>query len=787
MIKQTYKIKGMHCASCANIISKKVSKLDGVINIDVNYSTEKTNLEFDNQKISIAEINKEIEKIGYSFVEQDGGGGREALGSKGYSAGDHSGVDHSASDQEMDEKTKELMEMKSKTQFVLPIAFMIFILMMWDIASKTISFIPNLPLPMSIFNTISMILATVVLFWIGQPFLLGVVRFVKYKVANMDTLIGIGTLTAYIYSLIITLFPQVRVLFSLPDYTYFDVTIVVIGFVVFGKYLEARSKMKTGEAIEKLLGLQAKTALILKDGMEIEVPINEVEIGDNIIVKPGTKIPVDGKIIEGQSSVDESMITGESIPCDKKVGDLVVGATINKQGNFKFTATKVGSDTMLSQIIKMVEEAQGSKAPIQALADKISSIFVPIVLVVSILTLVIWLTIGSAFLGFSLALSYGILSFVGILVIACPCALGLATPTAIIVGVGKGAEYGILIKNAEALEKLSKVNTVVFDKTGTITKGKPEVTDIVVLQKEITETEVLQFAGSIEKLSEHPLADAIVSKAKEENLILLNVEDFSALEGVGVKGRIEGKNIYIHKPTGDCSITDRSTTNHSATDHSTVDHSIKIKELQEQGKTVIVVEVDAQEIGLIALSDTLKEEAKEAIAKLHKKGIKVVMLTGDNHLAGKYIAKQANIDDVISEVMPAEKAGKIKELQSEGKIVAMVGDGINDAPALVQADVGIAMATGTDIAIESAGITLLNGDLNKLSQAFDLSQSTMRTVKQNLFWAFIYNVIGIPVAAGLLYPIWGIVLNPVFAGLAMAGSSVSVVTNSLRLKTKKLK
>lgn len=777
MIKQTYKIKGMHCASCANIISKKVSKLDGVINIDVNYSTEKTNLEFDNQKISIAEINKEIEKIGYSFVEQDDEGRGGVLGSRGNSGMDHSGGDHSASDQEIDEKTKELMEMKSKTQFVLPIAFMIFILMMWDIASKTISFIPNLPLPMSIFNTISMILATVVLFWIGQPFLQGVVRFVKYRVANMDTLIGIGTLTAYIYSLIITLFPQVRVIFSLPDYTYFDVTIVVIGFVVFGKYLEARSKMKTGEAIEKLLGLQAKTALILKDGMEIEVPINEVEIGDIIIVKPGTKIPVDGKIIEGQSSVDESMITGESVPSDKKVGDLVVGATINKQGNFKFTATKVGSDTMLSQIIKMVEEAQGSKAPIQALADKISSIFVPIVLVVSILTLVIWLTIGSAFLGFSLALSYGILSFVGILVIACPCALGLATPTAIIVGVGKGAEYGILIKNAEALEKLSKVNTVVFDKTGTITKGKPEVTDIVVLQKEITETEVLQFTGSIEKLSEHPLADAIVSKAKEENLTLLKVEDFFALEGVGVKGKIEGKNIYIHKPAAD----------RSATEHSTVDYSIKIKELQEQGKTVVVVEVDSQVIGLIALSDTLKEEAKEAIAKLHKKGIKVVMLTGDNHLAGKYIAKQADIDDVISEVMPAEKAGKIKELQSEGKIVAMVGDGINDAPALVQADVGIAMATGTDIAIESAGITLLNGDLNKLSQAFDLSQSTMRTVKQNLFWAFIYNVIGIPVAAGLLYPIWGIVLNPVFAGLAMAGSSVSVVTNSLRLKTKKLK
>jgi len=765
MIKQTLKVKGMHCASCATIISKKVGVLAGVGSIDVNVATENANVEFDPQIISVEKMNSEVMKLGYSFIDSK------------------------------DDKQKELLQMKRKVQFVLPLAILIFIFMMWNILAEVFpSSISKLPVSMDLFNTISMILATVVIFWIGQPFLKGVLRFIKYRVANMDTLIGIGTLTAYIYSLVITLFPQIRLLLKLPEFSYFDVTIVVIGFVIFGKYLETRSKLQTGEAIEKLLGLQAKTAIVFKDGKEIEISISEVKAGDVIIVKPGTKIPVDGKIIEGQSSIDESMITGEPVPVDKKVGDLVVGATINKQGNFRFVATKVGSETVLSQIIKMVEEAQGSKAPIQALADKVSSIFVPVVLVIATLTIILWLTVGAAFLGFSTALSFGILSFVGILVIACPCALGLATPTAIIVGVGKGAEYGILVKNAESLEKLSRVDTVVLDKTGTITKGKPEVTDIIVLSKEFFEEQILQFAGSVEKLSEHPLAEAVVIKMKEKNTELLKVENFTALEGVGVKGEIGGKIIYAHKPVlgnvDDGGGVGSAVLTGEVNGDVGVDgdgESSKIKELQEQGKTVVVVEVDSKKIGLIALSDILKGEAKEAILKLHKRGIKVVMLTGDNHLAAQYIAKQANIDDVISEVMPAQKAGKIKELQLAGRKVAMVGDGINDAPALVQADVGIAMATGTDIAIESAGITLLHGDLNKLSQAFNLSQSTMRTIKQNLFWAFIYNVIGIPIAAGLLYPIWGIVLNPVFAGIAMAGSSVSVVTNSLRLKTKKLK
>lgn len=675
---------------------------------------------------------------------------------------------HSGADQRKERKLKELEALRGKVQFAIPITLAVFVLMMWDIGSRTIVAIPRLPMPMELFNVISMVLATVVLFWVGQPFIAAVGRFFKYRNADMDTLVGIGTLTAYIYSAVIVLMPQVRALLRVPEYTYFDVTIVVIGFIVLGKYLEARSKLKTGEAIERLLGLQAKTALLWRDGQEVEVPVSEVHLGDIIIVKPGTKIPVDGKIVEGQSSIDESMITGESIPVDKKTGDTVIGATFNKQGSFRFEATRIGSDTVLAQIVAMVEEAQGSKAPIQALADKISSIFVPVVIAISFASLILWLTIGAAYLGFATALSFGILSFVGVLVIACPCALGLATPTAIIVGVGKGAEYGILVKNAEALEKLSSVDTVVMDKTGTITSGKPEVSDVVVVSASHGAADVLHIAGSVEQLSEHPLAQAIVQRARAEKVTLESPRDFQALEGVGVRAKVGTHDIYVHKPTSDNSRDER------------------VGVLQQQGKTVVVVEQDGSVIGFLALSDTIKPEAKEAIAKLHKRGIKVIMLTGDNALAARYMAGQAGIDDVIAEVLPQDKAMKIKELQAQGRKVAMAGDGINDAPALVQADVGIAMATGTDIAIESAGITLLNGDISKLTQAFELSRATLRTVKQNLFWAFIYNIIGIPLAAGAFYPLLGILLNPIFAGLAMAGSSVSVVTNSLRLRAKKL-
>lgn len=752
MISKIYKVKGMHCASCSAIIDKKLSSLDGINSINVNYASEKANIEFDNTKVDLGKMNSEIEKLGYSIEDEK----------------DMHDMNHIMEhDLTLHDKEKELANQKIKVQFVFPLSILIFLYMMWDIASKLTPSIPNIPISMDIFNKIAMIISAIVLFWIGKPFVFGVIRFIKYRVANMDTLIGIGTLSAFIYSALITLFPQIQILMKLPIYTYFDVVIVVIGFVTLGKYLESRSKQKTGEAIEKLLELQAKTALVVRSGKEIEIPINEVIIGDTIIIKPGGKIPVDGKIIEGNTSIDESVITGESIPVDKKTGDFVIGATINKQGNIKIEATKIGEETMLAQIIKMVEQAQGSRAPVQAMADKISSIFVPVVLGIALLSLLLWLFVGIPIIGQSLAVSYGILSFVGVLVIACPCALGLATPTAIIVGVGKGANYGILIKDAESLELLSKVDTIVLDKTGTITKGKPEVTDIVVLDKIYSENDILKIAGSVEKLSEHPLAQAIAQDAIAKKIYLDKVDNFVSLEGVGVKATINNKNIYIHKPEKN-------------------NENIELKKLQEQGKTVIEIEVDNSKIGLIALSDTIKDGAKEAIYKIHKRGIKVVMLTGDNHLAALYIAKQVNIDNVISEVLPNEKSSKIASLQKDGHMVAMAGDGINDAPALTQANVGIAMATGSDIAIESAGIALLHGDIHKISQAIDLSKATMRTIKQNLFWAFIYNIIGIPIAAGLLYPIWGLVLNPVFAGIVMAGSSVSVVGNSLRLKNRKI-
>jgi Cu2+-exporting ATPase/Cu+-exporting ATPase len=762
MEKQTFNVKGMHCASCSAVITDKIKKLDGVKNVNVNIATEKAQIEFDASKISLDKMNQEISKLGYEFLQDKKDSSMKEI--KGMEMS--SEMPGMSKEDHMHHKEEELKVQKRKVQFAFPLAILVFIVMMWNVAGSFFKFLPEFPVPMEILNIIFLILSTIILFWIGKPFLQGVVRFAKYKVANMDTLIGIGTLVAFIYSAVITLFPQVKLYFSLPEDTYFDVVIVVIGFIVLGKYLEAKSKLKTGQAIEKLLGLQAKTALVFRDGKEIEIPIAEVLVGDVILVKPGGKIPVDGKIIEGQSSIDESMITGEPIPVDKNLGDLVFGSTINKQGSFKFQATKVGDETLLAHIIKMVEDAQGSKAPIQDMADKISSVFVPIVLVISIIGFILWLGIGIPIIGLSNALSFGILSFVGVLVIACPCALGLATPTAIIVGVGKGAENGILIKDAEALEKLSSVNAIVMDKTGTLTEGKPTVTDILLFEN-MDQKKFLQIASSVEKLSEHPLADAIVEKAKKENLEFLKVDNFRIEQGVGVFGEIAGQKIYIHKPNKN-------------------ESNVEIRQFQDQGKTVVEVEIDNKKIGIIAIADKIKENAKNVVDNLRKRGIEVIMLTGDNHLTANYIASLSGIKSVIAEVLPEDKANKIKELQLQGKKVAMVGDGINDAPALAQADVGIAMATGTDVAIESAGITLLYGDISKISKAINLSKATMMTIKQNLFWAFIYNIIGIPVASGLLYPFFGIILNPVFAGMAMALSSVSVVSNSLRLKTKKL-
>ena len=749
MTSRTYSVKGMHCASCAAIITKKLSKVEGISEVNVNLATEKAKLEFEGSALSAEAVNDLIGKYGYTFSAEETEERGNTLRLK-------------------EEKLIELQEQLKKVRFALPVALLVFILMMWDTGSMFFSFIPHLPISMELFNLVSMVIATYMVFWIGAPFLHGISMYVKSGAASMDTLIGIGTLTAYVYSAVVTLIPAVRELLHIPHYTYFDVTIVVIGFVLLGKYLEARSKMKTGEAIEKLIGLQAKSALVIREGKEIEIAVEEVRRGDAVIVKPGGEIPVDGIITEGYSSLDESMVTGESIPVDKAVGDQVIGGTINKQGSFTFTASKVGSETLLARIIRMVEDAQGSKAPIQNIADKIAGIFVPVVLLLALATFIIWLTVGTYFLGFSVALPFAISGLIGILVIACPCALGLATPTAIIVGIGKGAEYGILIRNAESLEKLSMVDTVVFDKTGTLTTGNPKVSDIITLDRESRPASLLQLAASVENRSEHPLAQAIVTEAKEQQITLSDIAAFEALEGVGVSAVIGTIGIRVRKPV------------------ETEKNIAEVHRVQKEGKSVVIVEKDGICAGLIALSDTVKEDAERAVDALHKRGVRVIMLTGDNRLAANFMARQVGIDEVIAEVLPGEKALQVKGLQEKGRTVAMVGDGINDAPALAQADVGIAMATGTDVAIESAGITLLKGDIRKVAQAITLSRATMRVIRQNLFWAFIYNIIGIPLAAGALYPVLGIFLNSVFSGLAMAGSSVSVVSNSLRLKRKKL-
>ncbi len=753
----------MHCASCASIIEKTFKKTDGVHSVEVNYGTETAKVAYDETKTNPHHLSEKIEKLGYTLVVP-------TAESMGMSADEHAA--HLGINQSKNEKLKEVSDMRTKVISVIPLAIFSIFVMAWDILAQ-FHIVGGMSYNLKeFFHHLLPIFATYTLFVVGKPYLMGFYRFLRYGKANMDTLIGIGTSVAFLYSFIITAFEEPLRAFINVEHSYYDVTIVVIAFITLGKYLEARSKIKTGDAIEKLLNLQAKTALVVRDGKEVEIPIDQVKHGDLIIVKPAGKIPVDGTLTEGSSFVDEAMITGEPIPVEKQVGDTVIAGTINTSGSFTFKATKVGSETMLAHIVKMVEEAQGSKAPIQALADKISAVFVPIVLVLSFVSLGLWLLVGTHYLGFSQALSYGLVSFVGILVIACPCALGLATPTAIIVGVGKGAREGILIKDAGTLEKLHKVNVVVVDKTGTITKGKPELVSIKNYSR-IQDHELISILATLENKSEHPIAHAIVSYATEKNITLSEIANFEALKGKGLKGLISGTEYFA----GNIKIIEDLNLSFDR-------HLLDIGTLE--GKTPIILATKNAVLGIVMVADAIKPEAKDAITKLHSLGIKTVMLTGDNQNTANYIAKQVGIDEVVAEVLPEDKLNKIKQLQSEGYIVAMTGDGVNDAPALAQADVGIAMATGTDVAIESAGITLLHGDISKLVKAIRLSKITMRGIKQNLFWAFFYNVIGIPLAGGLFYPFFGWLLNPIFAGLAMAFSSVSVVGNSLRLKTKKL-
>lgn len=772
METKTIPVSGMHCASCASIIKRTISKLAGVSSCEVNYGTEKATISFDPQAVSISEMNKQIERYGYALMEE----ARPMKMDMNHSG--HEGHDMMtpiSSDETVKKlKLEELGKLERHVKIMLPMVFVSIFVMIWEIGATPLHLWPKMPeIIMEFFHHLLPILATYALFVVGVPYLQGIVRFVKYRVANMDTLVGIGTSVAFLYSFIVTAFEGPLALFVNTTQNYYDVTIVVIGFITLGKFLEARSKLKTGEAIEKLLSLQAKHATVIRDGKEIEVPIDEVILGDAVIVKPGQKIPLDGVIIQGASSINESMITGESMPVDKKVGDLVIGGTMNKQGAFQFEVTRVGGDTMLSQIIQMVEAAQGSKAPIERLADTVSSIFVPLVLVLAVLTLILWLGIGSQFMPPSQAIPLGILSFVGILVIACPCAMGLATPTAIIVGVGKAAQNGILIKDAESLEKLSKITYVVLDKTGTITRGEPTVTDIQPIGTQSKKT-VLQLMASLEQHTEHPLAQAVVQKAKGQNVHLHSVKRFEAIEGKGLRGTIGDTEYFVgnHTLVRDLKIP--------------VDEAT-IQTFAAQGKTPVILMTKKEVIGYIGIADTIKNDAKLSVAELHTMGIKIAMLTGDNPHTAEYIAKKVGIDRVFAEVLPADKAHEIQKLQKEGYKVAMVGDGINDAPALATSDVGIAMGTGTDVAIESAGITLLGGDISNLPKAIRLARGTMSIIKQNLFWAFFYNVVGIPVAAGALYPSFGILLNPAIAGGAMGLSSVSVVLNSLRLKSLKLR
>ncbi len=744
---QTYKIKGMHCASCASIIEKIFQKKEGVHSVEVNYATETAKVAHDTGKVSAQQLSRAIEPLGYSLA-------LPSADEMGMSPSEHAA--HLGLNQSKKEKLAELAAMKRQLFVALPLAATAAAAMVFGIVPQSLL----------------LLMATYMLFVVGKPYLKGVYRFLRYGSANMDTLIGIGTSAAYLYSTIAVVFAEpLKAYINVSD-TYFDVAIIVIAFITLGKYLEAQSKLKTGDAIEKLLNLQAKTALVLRGGTETEVPVGEIVHGDIVIVKPAGKIPVDGIVAEGSSYVDEAMITGEPMPVSKTPGDKVVGGTLNTSGSFNFRATNVGSETLLAHIIKMVEEAQGSRAPIQALADKISSVFVPIVLVLAFVSLGAWLVFGTSSLGFAQALSFGLMSFVGILVIACPCALGLATPTAIIVGVGKGAKEGILIKDAATLQKLHSVNTVVLDKTGTLTKGKPEVASVRNFSEK-TEGSLLAILAALEKKSEHPIAHAIVLRAEELKMTLPTVSAFEALKGKGLKGTVDGMQYFA----GNAKLMEDL--------HLAVDTQALQKETQA-GNTPVFLATKDNILALVTIADTLKENAKEAIVRLHKLGVKVLMLTGDDKNTAAYIAREVGIDEVVAEVLPEDKLNVIKKLQGEGRVVAMAGDGVNDAPALAAADVGIAMSTGTDVAIETAGITLLRGDISKLVKAIALSKITMRGIKQNLFWAFIYNIVGIPLAGGLFYPLFGWLLNPAFAGLAMAFSSVSVVGNSLRIKAQSL-
>ncbi|MGA1841602.1 MAG: heavy metal translocating P-type ATPase [bacterium] len=736
--KTTISVGGMTCAACVRRVESALKSVDGVIDAPVNLATAKATIIHPKDWADIEGVKKAISDAGYEFL----------------------GVSGPSLDDPIEAARKrELKELTVK--FIVGLVLSIVIFM-----GSMQGWFPFLrPIPRQVMLWCLFVLTTPVVFWVGSRFFSGAVKAARQKTSDMNTLVAVGALSAYLYSTLATFVPRFFSGAGIAPHVYFDGAAMIITFIILGRLLEAKAKGKTSMAIKRLMGLKPKTARVIRDEKEMDLPVEAIIKGDLILVRPGEKIPTDGVIVSGISAVDESMLTGESIPVSKDVGSEVFGATLNKSGSFTFKATKIGAETALAQIIRLVEEAQGSKAPIQRVADKVASIFVPVVMGIAVLAFIIWYFFvpGSVF-------SRALLNFVSVLIIACPCAMGLATPTAVMVGTGLGAENGILIKGGESLEKAYKMTTVVFDKTGTLTRGEPEVTDILTAEN-IQQKRLMEVAVSIEAVSEHPLAQAIVQKGSREGATPVQTSNFEALSGLGARAILNGKKCLL----GNLRLMEKEGIKMSSLD-------IKAKDFADQGKTCVFVAEESHAIGLVALSDTPKKSAAQAVATLKTMGLKVAMITGDHKKTAHGIGKQLGIEKILAEVLPGDKAAEIKRLQAEGEVVAMVGDGINDAPALTSADIGIAIGAGTDVAMEASDITLMTDDLRSVPSAIKLSFETMKVIKQNLFWAFFYNSLGIPIAAGILYPFFGILLNPIFAAAAMAFSSVSVVTNSLRLR-----
>jgi Cu+-exporting ATPase len=731
--KIVLQIGGMSCINCAKSIEKALNKREGVYNAVINFAAEKLTVEYNPEQISVAGIKKNVQDVGYYVIEPK----KNAVGA-------------------------ENAESKARSRNIQHLKYLLVISVTISIPTLVFTWFPVLPvLP---HNVWLFLFATPVQFIVGWTFYVGAYKGLKNRSANMDTLIAMGTSTAWLYSTIVTFVPSI-----FPSaHVFFDTATMIMSFILLGKLLDAIAKGRTSEAIRKLIGLQAKIARVVRNGDEQEIPVEDVQVGDIVAVRPGEKIPVDGTVVEGYSGVDEKVITGESIPVEKKMGDQVVGATLNKTGMLKFKATRVGKETVLAQIINMVEDALTSKAPVQRLADVASGYFVPAIIITATLSALTWYFLAGADFIFALTV------FIAVLIVACPCALGLATPTAIMVGVGKGAENGILIKSGEALETAHKLKVVVFDKTGTLTKGEPEVTDIIPAAnttKSLNTAQLLQLAATAEKNSEHPLGEAIVKKAAEQSVKVKDPEFFNAIPGQGVEVKHNGTQILL----GNRKLMEANKINIDKLE-------AKMKVLEEDGKTAMLVAANGEPSGLIAVADTLKENSADAVKTLQQMGLEVIMITGDNERTAQAIARQAGVYRVLAEVLPGEKATEIKRLQAEGKIVAMVGDGINDAPALAQANIGIAVGSGTDVALETGDIVLIKNDLRDVVVGIQLSRATMRKIRQNLFWAFFYNVALIPMAAGVLYPILHVLFDPVYAAAAMASSSVTVVTNASLLK-----